>query len=186
MAIDAKQSSEDHVKKINEVLMNLLNATSSGGDQFVTFKIAGEEYAVDIMSVKEITGFSKLTNIPNAPRGIVGLYNLRGTVVPIMDPREKFLMADKREHDKLSIIVMFQIEDRLIGMLVDEISDVLNINKEDIQDTPDLSTNINTKFIRGMGKVGDKLIIILDIVKVMAVEELSTLENVISVDTQKK
>lgn len=164
-------------KNINEALTNLLNTSSYDTNQYVTFKIANEDYGIEIKSVQEIIGYKQLTHIPNVHSFIKGVFNLRGNIIPIMDPRIKFGM-EERVYDKLSIIVIFSTNSRTIGLLVDEVNDVLNINKEDIQETPDFSTSINTRFIKGIGKVGEKLIIILDLEKILTEEEFNHIKQI--------
>jgi len=166
----ANEVKQEKAANMNEALLNLLSSSSSGSNQFVTFKLAGEEYGLDIKSVQEITAYRTPTHIPNVHSSIKGVFNLRGNVIPILDPRIKFGL-DSKEHDSFSVVIIFKAGTRTVGMIVDEVSDVLNIENEEIQETPEFSSNINTKFIKGIGKVGDKLVILLDLDKMFSDEE---------------
>jgi purine-binding chemotaxis protein CheW len=151
--------------------MNLLNSTAQGGNQFVTFVIGSEEYGIEIKAVQEITAYRPLTHLPNTPSYVKGILNLRGNVIPIMDPRIKFGLPEV-EHTKSSVIIIFKTQGRIIGMIVDKISDVITIEKKNIEETPDVSIDINTKFIDGIGKVADKFVIVLNIDKIFSKEEI--------------
>ena len=160
---------------IKEALMNLLNSSSTGGNQYVTFSIGTEEYGIEIKQVQEITAFRSLTNLPSTPEHVKGILNLRGNVIPVMDPRILFGMPEV-EYDKSSVIIIFSAQEKTVGMIVDRISDVLTIDKEAIEETPDMAVNINTQFLNGVGKVGDKFVIVLDIDKIFAKEDVANLE----------
>ncbi len=131
-------------------------------NQFLTFSLGGEEYGVDILKVQEIKGFVPATRIPNAPPDVVGVINLRGTIVPIVDLRRKFRL-DAIEYDQFTAIVVLMVQERVMGVIVDRVSEVTNILPADIQPPPDLGTGMAAKAIQGMGKVGGKLIILLNI-----------------------
>lgn len=150
---------------IKEALMNLLNSSAEGGSQYVTFKIGKEEYGIPIRSVQEITGYKKLSELPNTPEDIVGIFNLRGSVIPIMDPRIKFGMGST-EYSKDSVIIIFKSNNKTVGMIVDEVRDVLTIDQGHVDETPALTTDLHTEFISGIGKVAEKFIIILNVDKV--------------------
>ena len=156
-----------------------INEDSGGtGNQFVTFMLAGEEYGVDIMRVQEIIGYCRFTKIPNVADFIKGVLNLRGTVVPVVDLRIKFGM-DEKEYDKYTVIMIVEVAGRVMGIIVDSVSDVVMLADEDIQPTPKFSTKIKTDFINGMGKQEDKFIILLDIDKVLSDEELEVVDAAI-------
>ncbi len=149
------------------------------GNQFVTFTLADEEYGVDIMQVQEIIGYRGFTKIPNVNKFIKGVLNLRGLVVPVIDLRLKFNLEEK-EFDQFTVIMIVEVDGRTMGIIVDSVSDVVALDNEAIQETPQFSSNINTDFINGMGKKEDKFIILLDINKVLTEEEM---EEVNKVDT---
>lgn len=170
MGQEEQNKKADERGDIKEALMNLLNSSASGGNQFVTFNIAKEEYGIEIKSVQEIVGHRPLTYLPNAPRYVKGILNLRGNVIPIMDPRIKFDMPDG-SYDKSSVIIIVKSFEKSVGILVDQIKDVLTIESGQIENTPDVSTNLDGQFIRGIGKVGEKFIIILDVEKIFPTDE---------------
>lgn len=138
------------------------NDVGGHADQFLTFSVAGEEYAVDILKVKEIKGYVPTTRIPNSPSEVVGVLNLRGTIVPIVDVRAKFNL-EPAEYNAFTVIVIMEVAGRVMGIIVDSVSDVMNIPEGDIQPPPDFGTKSAATSIKGMGKVGEKLIILLDI-----------------------
>jgi purine-binding chemotaxis protein CheW len=135
-------------------------------NQFLTFSLGDEEYGVDILKVQEIKGYVPATRIPNAPPDVNGVLNLRGTIVPIVDLRCKFNL-EAVEYDQFTCIVVLVVQNRVIGMIVDSVSEVMNIPPADIQPPPDFGNNVDANMLRGMGKVGDKLIILLDIEAVL-------------------
>lgn len=141
------------------------------GNQFLTFTLGEENYGVDILRVQEIKGYTPVTRIPNTPEYIRGVLNLRGTITPIVDLRTKFGM-EKLDYSTFTVIVVLVVKNRVVGVVVDAVSDVLNIGEKDIQETPEFGSNIDVSFIKGIGKSGDKLISILDIDKVLSVDEL--------------
>lgn len=135
---------------------------SADANQFLTFSLGDEEYGVDILKVQEIKGYVATTRIPNSPHDVVGVLNLRGTIVPIIDLRRKFGL-ETIEYDQFTAIVVVVVQNRVMGMIVDSVSEVMNIPPSDIQPPPDLGAGSGSNLLRGMGKVGDKLIILLDI-----------------------
>jgi purine-binding chemotaxis protein CheW len=149
-------------------------ANDSG--QFLTFTLGDEEYGIDILKVQEIKGYSAVTRIPRAPSYVKGMMNLRGTIVPVIDLRSKFGL-ELKECDQFTVIIVVLVRGRTLGMIVDTVSDVLNIARSDVHATPDFSTSIDTSFISGMGKSANKLIILVNVEKVLGVDELQALES---------
>ncbi|MEH6544261.1 MAG: chemotaxis protein CheW [Porticoccaceae bacterium] len=147
--------------------------------QYLSFVLAEEEYAVDILCVQEIRSWEKVTAIPNTPDYVTGVINLRGVVVPVIDLRIRFGLA-KAEFNANTVIVVVNIEgniegksgDRVIGMVVDAVSDVYNFAAEVIGNTPDLGGAISTEFVKGLATVDDKMIILLDIDLLINIEIL--------------
>ena len=130
--------------------------------QFLTFLLGEEQYGVDILRVQEIKGYTAVTRIPNTPDYIKGVLNLRGTIVPIVDLRTKFGM-EKAEYTMFTVIVVVVIQDKVTGIVVDAVSDVMNINNKDIQAPPEFGAKVDVGFLKAIGKSGDKLVAILDI-----------------------
>ena len=141
--------------------------------QFLTFTLQNEEYGIEILKVQEIKGFSKITPIPNAPPFVRGVMNLRGTVVPIIDLRARFSMTEK-EYDQFTCIVVVNVGSRVVGLVVDTVSDVLNIPHDAIADPPELATAGDTSCITGMGKLGERIVMLLDTGKLVGADALSS------------
>jgi purine-binding chemotaxis protein CheW len=137
-----------------------VSAASTEAGQFLTFSLGDEEYGVDILEVQEIKGYVRTTRIPNSPEDVVGVLNLRGTVVPIVDLRRKFSL-EEIEYDAFTAIVVVVVNGKTIGMIVDRVSEVMSIPAADIQPPPEDASRGHV--VEGMGLVGDRLIIILDL-----------------------
>jgi purine-binding chemotaxis protein CheW len=135
--------------------------------QFLTFNLADEEYGIEILRVQEIKGYTPITPIPNAPSFIKGVMNLRGTVVPVMGLREAFGMPGV-EYGKFSVIIVTAVGEKVVGILVDAVSDVIDLSVADIDMAPELGARVDTSMVRGMGRAGDKFIILLAIDKVVS------------------
>lgn len=159
----------DHTETLTTV-----TGFAADSNQFLTFTLGEEEYGIDILKVQEIKGYSTITRIPRAPSYIKGVMNLRGTIVPIIDLRSKFGL-EPTNYDQFTVIIVVVVQGRAMGLIVDTVSDVLNIPAGDIQPTPEFSGSLDTDFISGMGKSGDKLIILLDVHKVLGIDELRAL-----------
>jgi purine-binding chemotaxis protein CheW len=132
------------------------------GNQFLTFQLGEELYGVDILRVQEIKGYTTVTKIPNTPDYIKGVLNLRGTIVPIVELRTTFGMPTI-DYTMFTVIVVVVVRDRIMGLVVDSVSDVLNIAKKDIQPPPEFGAKVDVSVLSGIGKSGDKLISLLDI-----------------------
>jgi purine-binding chemotaxis protein CheW len=145
-------------------------------DQFLTFTLQDEEYGIEILRVQEIKGFTKVRPIPNAPSYVKGVVNLRGTVVPILDLRSRFGMSDA-EYNQFTVIIMVSVGAKVVGLVVDAVSDVLNIAGSAIEETPELGGEVDTSFFRGMGKVGEKLVLLLNVDKLLAGEKLEVADQ---------
>jgi purine-binding chemotaxis protein CheW len=148
--------------------MAALEATTTANmTQYLTFNLGDEEYGIEILRVQEIKGYTPITPIPNAPAFIKGVMNLRGTVVPVMGLRETFGMPSV-EYGKFSVIIITAVGDKVIGLVVDAVSDVIDLAVTDIDMAPELGVRVDTSMLRGMGRVGDKFIILLAIDKVVS------------------
>lgn len=137
-------------------------ASSLDGGQFLTFSLGEELYGVDILRVQEIKGYTAVTKIPNTPPHIKGVLNLRGTIVPIVELRTKFGMPTI-DYTAFTVIIVVVVQDKVMGLVVDAVSDVLDIEKKDIQSAPDFGNKVDVTFLHGIGKSGDKLVSLLDI-----------------------
>ncbi len=144
--------------------------------QVVSFKLGAEEYGVDIDQVQEINRMVSVTHVPRAPRFMEGVINLRGQLIPIIDLRTRFGMP-RAEHTKNTRIVVTEIGTKRVGMVVDSVSEVLRVPSEQIEDAPEMLTGVDTEYIRGVGKVEDRLIILLDLARIISTSERRELET---------
>lgn len=139
---------------------------TTDGSQYLTFTLGQEEYGVEILKVQEIKGYSAITPIPNTPAYVKGVMNLRGAVIPIVDLRAKLAMSEAA-YNQFTVIIVVRVGAKTVGVVVDAVSDVLNIPTKDIQATPDFGAQVDARFISGLAKAGDKLVVLLDIDKVL-------------------
>jgi len=134
--------------------------------QFLTFILNGEEYGVDILKVQGIQGWSKVTPIPNTPDFMLGVINLRGAVVPIVDLRKRFQL-DIVDYGPTTVVIVVKVRgdegERVVGMVVDAVSEVYNVNAGDIKPSPSFSGSISTEYIRGLSMIENKMVILLEI-----------------------
>ena len=144
--------------------------------QYVTFVIGDETYGVPVLQVQSINEMSKITQVPNTVKYMKGMINLRGAVIPVLDMRLKFNMPE-REYDSFNVIIIVEVKGRLIGMIVDSVSDVVSIPISSIQETPQFTSKIDTDFIEGIGHNDGNLIIILDVNKILTVREIEMIDN---------
>jgi purine-binding chemotaxis protein CheW len=149
-------------------------APSSDGNQYLTFALGQEEYGVDILKVQEIKGYTPPTPVPNTPRYIKGVMNLRGTIIPVVDLRAKLALSET-EYNQFTVIIVVTVGTKVVGMIVDSVSDVLNIPTTDIQASPEFGSTVDVRFIDGMAKAGEKIVMLLDIDKVVAEGELEAI-----------
>lgn len=145
--------------------------TGDLNQQFLTFLVGREEYGIDILRVQEIKAFSAVTAVPNTPAYIRGVMNLRGTVIPVLDLRVKFGMVDPT-CDKFTVIVVVTLRTKVVGLVVDAVSDVLDIGSDAIERPPELVTDAQTAFIRGMATLADRLIMLVDVDQIITLESL--------------
>ena len=149
--------------------------------KFLTFKLGDEVYGLEILKVQEIIGIMKVTAVPGTPSFMRGVINLRGKIIPVVDLRLKFSMEMKEDTQKSCIIVVqIQLKTKklIMGIVVDEVSEVLNIIQDQIEDPPSFGSSVDTAFILGMGKVGQKVIMLLDIDKVLSAGDLEVVVGV--------
>ncbi|QTL99528.1 chemotaxis protein CheW [Iocasia frigidifontis] len=173
----AKKGYQDNTMDIlNQQLTNI-----SAENQFLTFIIAGEEYGVDVLSVQEIIRYKKPTIIPNTPESVKGVINFRGEVVPVIDLRKKFGFKDK-EYNMFTVIIIIEVLNKIVGVIVDEVSDILSFSEEDIQGSLDFSSEIDTDFISGMAKVNDRLIILIKLARLFSFSEYKALKKIDDLD----
>ncbi len=149
-------------------VMNDKNAgAATGAREYLTFRLGQEEYGIDILKVQEIRGYETPTRIAQAPAFIKGVTNLRGTIVPIVDMRLRFACA-RADYDTFTVVIILNLRDRVVGIVVDSVSDVMELAAENIRPAPDVDSAIDAACIRGLGSVGDRMLILLDIEKLMS------------------
>jgi purine-binding chemotaxis protein CheW len=132
--------------------------------QLVTFEVAGEEYAVDILAVREINRMMDLTRVPQSPAEVEGVINLRGRIIPVVDLRRRFGMASA-ERTESSRIVVVEVGGRVLGFVVDRVHEVLRVSGDIVEPAPAMACSIRSDFIAGVGKLKDRLLILLDLGK---------------------
>lgn len=141
--------------------------------QLVSFNIGTEEFGVDILKVQEINRMVEITKVPQAPTYVEGVINLRGKVIPIVDLRKRFNL-DIKQYDKNTRIVVVDIGGTIMGMVVDSVSEVLRLPSSTIEQAPEIATGVNSEYIRGVAKLEDRLLIFLDLSKVIDMTQLAT------------
>lgn len=142
-------------------------ATASGAREYLTFRLDQEEYGIDILKVQEIRGYESPTRIANAPDFIKGVVNLRGTIVPIVDMRLKFNCINV-EYNSFTVVIVLNLRHRVVGIVVDSVSDVMELAPESIRAAPDIESVIDNNCILGLGSVAERMLILLDIEKLMS------------------
>ncbi len=149
-------------------------ATQTGGE-FLTFRLGGEEYGIDILKVQEIRSYEQPTRIANAPAFIKGVVNLRGVIVPIVDLRIR-LGCDSAAYSSLTVVIVLNVKGRVVGAVVDSVSDVLELPKDAIKPAPDMASTADASFITGIGSVKNgaeqRMLILMDIERLMASDEM--------------
>jgi len=144
--------------------------------QFLTFMLAGEEYGVGILTVQEIRGWTAVTAIPHSPPWLLGVINLRGVVVPIIDLRVKFKLA-RTDFNKSSVVIILNVGDRFAGVVVDAVSDVITLTNADIKPAPELGNHADTSHIIGFGLQDQRMRILMDVDRLLASEEVRRLDR---------
>ena len=144
--------------------------------KFLTFALGTEEYGIEILKVREIIGLMDITTVPQTPDYMKGVINLRGKVIPVIDLRLKFSMLED-EHTQETCVIVVEVNNAQIGIIVDSVSEVLDIKSTEIEDAPSFGQGIDTDFIMGLGKTKEKIIILLDIEEVLSSEELEMVKQ---------
>jgi purine-binding chemotaxis protein CheW len=170
---------EQKMDETTEVIDQAVQVMSDREGKYLTFTLAGEEYGVGILKIKEIIGMLPITTVPQTPEFVKGVINLRGKVIPVVDLRLRFGM-EKMEYTERTCIIVVEIEGAvntiLMGVVVDSVSEVLNIKNEEIEDPPSFGTKLDVDYILGMAKMEGGVKILLDIDKVLGEEEIAALE----------
>ncbi len=143
--------------------------------ELLTFTLGGEEYGIDILKVQEIRGYDAVTTIANAPEFIKGVINLRGIIVPIIDMRIKFNLGNVTYND-LTVVIILNVANRVVGIVVDGVSDVITLTAEQLKPAPEFSSTLGAQYITGLGTVDDRMIIVIDIEKLMTSRDMDLVE----------
>lgn len=141
----------------------------------LAFKLGNEEYGIKILQVQEIRGYESVTRIASAPEHVKGVVNLRGTIVPIVDMRIKFKLGEPT-YNQFTVVIILNIQDRVVGMVVDSVSDVISLTAEQIKPAPDMGA-MNTDYVVGLGTVDERMIILIDIDRLMSSEDMGVIDT---------
>ncbi len=144
-----------------------VTASELVANEFLTFRLGGEEYGIEILKVQEIRGYDSITHIANSPDYIKGVINLRGIIVPIIDMRIKFNLAHAA-YDQFTVVIILTVAGRVMGVVVDGVSDVITLADDQVRQTPGLGSAIETQYIMGLGTVDERMLILIDIEKLMS------------------
>lgn len=162
--------------------MTKANATTSARSvdiqtrEFLSFKLGAEEYGIDILKVQEIRGYEKPTRMANAPEFVKGVINLRGIIVPIIDMRIRFALGSA-EYDAFTVVIILNLGTRVVGIVVDSVSDVITLTPEEIRPTPEASIHGEANYVIGLGTPGERMLILMDIEKLIDGLDLGTSVN---------
>jgi len=157
----------------------MANENVATGGEFLTFTLGAEEYGMDILKVQEIRGYDAVTVIANTPPFIKGVINLRGIIVPIVDLRIKFNLG-KIDYDQFTVVIILNLGTRVVGIVVDSVSDVLSLTPEQIKVAPALSAALDTRYIMGLGTVDERMLILVDIEKLMSSNEMALVDDAVA------
>ncbi|WP_370889543.1 chemotaxis protein CheW [Caballeronia sp. RCC_10] len=150
-----------------------------GANEFLIFSLGQEQYGIDILKVQELRGYDAVTRVANAPVFIKGVINLRGVIVPIADMRLKFEL-ESAVYDDQTVVVVLNVAGRVVGIVVDGVSDVQTLTPEQIRPAPGFNSTVNTDYITGIGTIDDRMLILMDIEKLITSEEMALVQPAIA------
>lgn len=153
------------------VMEKMQEHASSEAREYLTFRLDQEEYGIDILKVQEIRGYEPPTRVANAPNFIKGVVNLRGTIVPIVDMRLKF-SCSKAEYNSFTVVIILNLRQRIVGIVVDSVSDVMELPSESLKAAPEIDSVIDSTAVLGLGSLGDRMLILLDIELLMSAPDM--------------
>ena len=152
------------------------NGNDSAGREILAFRLGLEEYGIDILKVQEILGYETVTRIAYAPAFIKGVVNLRWIIVPIVDMRIKFALGEPT-YNQFTVVIILNVAERVVGMVVDSVSDVITLAAEQIKPAPDMGSAVNSDYLVGLGTVGERMLIVMDIDRLMSDPEMGVVEK---------
>ena len=145
-------------------------------NEYLAFKLGSEEYGIDILKVQEIRGYEAVTRIANAPEFIKGVINLRGIIIPVVDMRIKFNLGEP-VYDQFTVVIILNINGRIVGMVVDAVSDVTSLTADQVKPAPDMGTNFSSDYIIGLGTIDERMLILVNIDKLMLSPEMGLMDQ---------
>ena len=151
-------------------------AVNPTANEFLTFILGSEDYGLEILKVQEIRGYDAITHIANAPAFIKGVVNLRGIIVPIIDMRIKFNLG-KVEYNEFTVVIILNVASRVMGIVVDGVSDVITLSSEQVKPAPDFAAHLDTDYIIGLGTVDERMLILMDIEKLMSSKDMGLIDS---------
>lgn len=156
--------------------MSQTTSDSNAAIQYLTVNLAHEEYGIDILAVREIRGWTPVTRIPQAPDYVLGVLNLRGAIVPVIDMRLRFGLA-REEYTATTVTVIITVAGRNFGVVVDAVSDVLDIAADKVRPVPDMGTTVDTEYLKGLTSIGERMVLLLDVDKLLQPQDAQMLEG---------
>ncbi|KQN70452.1 MULTISPECIES: chemotaxis protein CheW [Duganella] len=152
-------------------------ANEIAGHEYLAFKLGTEEYGIDILKVQEIRGYEAVTRIANAPEFIKGVINLRGIIIPVVDMRIKFNLGEPI-YDQFTVVIILNINGRIVGMVVDSVSDVTTLTPEQVKPAPEMGTAFSSDYMIGLGTIDERMLILVNIDKLMLSPDMGLMEQV--------
>ena len=156
--------------------MESIGALVRASNEFLSFRLGSEEYGIDILKVQEIRGYDAVTRIANTPEFIKGVINLRGTIVPIIDLRIKFALGDP-SYDEFTVVIILNVAGRVVGVVVDSVSDVLTLTDAQIRPAPDFSAALDTQYVTGLGAIDERMLILVDIERLIGSRDMGLIDE---------
>ncbi|MEX5748203.1 chemotaxis protein CheW [Massilia sp. X63] len=153
-----------------------MDTNTTQDQEVLSFRLAKEEYAISILKVQEIRGYEEPTMLPGAPACIKGIMNLRGSIVPIVDMRILFKLGEP-VYDHFTVVIVLNIKNHVIGMVVDSVSDVVTLTQDQLRPAPEMGVGADGDYITGLGTIGERMLIVLDIDQLMSSEQLGLITN---------
>jgi purine-binding chemotaxis protein CheW len=164
--------------------MSQLTMNANAETQYLTVNLAQEEYGIDILSVREIRGWTPVTRIPQSPAYVLGVLNLRGAIVPVIDMRLRFGLA-REEYDATTVTVIITVAGRQFGVVVDAVSDVIDVASDALRPVPDMGTTVDTEYLKGLTAVGERMVLLLDADKLLQPQDAQMLEAALAANDVK-
>lgn len=155
---------------------NKSTVSASTALEFLAFTLGDEEYGIDIQNVQELRSYDTVTRLANTPEFIKGVVNLRGIIVPIIDMRIKFSLGTP-VYDQVTVVIVLNIGGRVMGMVVDSVSDVITLTSDEIKPPPQMGTAINTDYLIGIGALDQRMLVLIDIARLMSADDIGLIEK---------